>query len=215
MTTSAEQPEKNEQPERETKAKTRSLPDITEGDRSSITDVNGTVARFEMTYAPPVDERVRFAAPLRQRIPSLVFLAIAAAAAIIVALAYRAPGATKLFVWIVEGDRGRAMPSQAFVIVFLVCALGTVLRAQLRGVTIDRDWILVRTLLPLGIPQAKRWGWPQVNRIIVDRRQIALELNDGSFNPLPPVQDPVKLRDLLFSHAVKKKIQVTLLDEKE
>ena len=195
----------------------RDLPNVLdatgEHDRVSVTDVNGTVARFEMTYSPPADERVRFAAPFRQRLPSLIFLGFALGFALVVALAYQAPDANSVFTWIAEGDRQRALTSQAFSIVLLVCAAATVLRAHMRGIVVSPDWIVVRSLLPLGIPYAKRWGWPQVHRVIVDRRSIALELMDTSFNALPPVQDPRKLRDLLFMHATRKRIQITLLED--
>ena len=195
----------------------RDLPDVLEAtgehDRVSVTGVNGTVARFEMSYSPPADERVRFAAPFRQRLPSLIFLGLALGFALLVALAYQAPDANSVFTWIAEGDRQRALTSQVFSIVMLLCAAATVLRAHMRGIIISPDWIVVRSMLPLGIPYAKRWGWPQVHRVIVDRRSIALELMDTSFNALPPVQDPKKLRDLLFMHATRKRIQITLLED--
>src|ERR1700679_2431050 len=50
-----------------------------DGDRISVTDVNGTVARFEMAYSPVESDRLRFGPPVRQWIPSLVFLAAAIA----------------------------------------------------------------------------------------------------------------------------------------
>ena len=47
------------------------LPSVVDddGDRISVTDVNGTVARFEMTYSPPAGERLKFGPPLRRPHP--------------------------------------------------------------------------------------------------------------------------------------------------
>ena len=44
---------------------------VDEGDRISVTDVNGSIARFEMSYSPPGDyPRAKFGPPWRSRIPS-------------------------------------------------------------------------------------------------------------------------------------------------
>ncbi|MDP9033296.1 MAG: hypothetical protein M3O50_00690, partial [Myxococcota bacterium] len=40
-----------------------------EGDRISVTDANGTVARFEMTYSPRASPRTKFGPPLPSRVP--------------------------------------------------------------------------------------------------------------------------------------------------
>ena len=58
------------------------LPDLVEPparpEMDSVTDVNGTVARFEMAYSPIARRAVSFGPPLRQRLPSLVFCAFGA-----------------------------------------------------------------------------------------------------------------------------------------
>jgi hypothetical protein len=185
----------------------------------TITDVHGSVARFEMSYSPPngasTSRAVRFAAPWRQRIPSLLFLALALACGGVVMSAYGNPNANGLYTWIVLNDRFRPMPSQALAVVLLVCAVATVLRAQMRGVMVNPDWIQTRYLLPLGIPASKRWGWVQVSRIILDRSSLALELSDGAFEKLPPVADFGRMREVFVSHAVSRKIQVTVLEDVE
>jgi hypothetical protein len=93
-----------------------------------------------------------------------------------------------------------------------VSALATVLRAHMRGVVIGPDWIEARYLLLAGIPKTSRWGWPQVNRIILDKRSIALELMDGSWERLPEVADPTALRAHMIAQAMKRRIDVTELE---
>jgi hypothetical protein len=191
-----------------------------DGERISVTDVNGTVARFEMTYSPPTTERVRFLAPLAARIPSMAYLALAAAASGVIFVAYSSGPNTRLFQWIVMGDRTRPISAEILAVIVLVSAVATVIRAHMRGVILSGDWIEARYLLAFGVPRARRWGWPQVSRLVLDHGAIergsgspaGFELSDGAFERLPEVAQPKKLRDLLVSHAVKRKIQVTALE---
>ena len=132
-----------------------------DGDRISVTDVNGTVARFEMTYEPPGEgERVKFGPPLRSRIPSALYLVASIVFGIVTLYAYNAPTSSKLFVWAVEGDRIRPLSVSVIAVILLVSSAATVLRTHMRGVIVTDDWIEARYLLPLGIPRARRWGWP-------------------------------------------------------
>ena len=59
-----------------------------DGDRPSITEVNGTVARFEMAYNPNPDDRFVFGPPVWQRLPSLLFLGFAATLAVATMLVF-------------------------------------------------------------------------------------------------------------------------------
>src|SRR5436309_490507 len=96
-----------------------SLVDTTDdGDRPSITETNGTVARFEMAYNPNPGERFAFGPPWWQRIPSLVFLVFAL---VLVFLAVTRPVAAPWLAYLV-----------------LVTALGNVLATSLRGVIVTR-----------------------------------------------------------------------------
>ncbi len=192
-----------------------------DGDRPSITDVNGTVARFEMSYSPPADhDRVRFLAPLVARIPSMIYLVLAAAAASVVFVAYYSGPNTRLFQWIVMGDRTRPISAEVLAVIVLVSAVATVIRAHMRGVILSGDWIEARYLLAFGVPRSRRWGWPQVSRLVLDHGAIekgsgspaGFELSDGAFERLPEVAQPKKLRDHLVFHAVRRKIVVTGLD---
>jgi hypothetical protein len=184
-----------------------------EGDRVSITDVGGTVARFEMTYSAPTSARTKFGPPLRSRVPSAIYLLGALALGAAVLYAYTvAPSSSRLFVWAVEGDRDRPVSASILAAVVLVSALATVLRTHMRGVLVSDQWIEARYLLPLGIPKARRWGWPQVLRVVVDDTRIALELWDGSFEKLPQVASQRELARLVLQQAQRRHIDVTVLE---
>ena len=185
----------------------------THSDRDSITDVNGSVARFEMSYSPPSAARMKFGPPLLSRVPSALYLLGAAALGAAVLYAYAiAPSGSRLFVWAVEGDRDRPVPASVLAAVVFVSAVATVLRTHMRGVLVSEEWLEARYLLPLGIPKARRWGWAQVLRVVVDDTRIALELWDGSFQKLPEVAGARELVQLVLRHAYRHRIDVTMLD---
>jgi hypothetical protein len=187
-----------------------------DGDRISITDVNGTVARFDMSYSPPsAGTSVKFGPPLRARIPSAVYLAAAVAFGVLTLYAYNAPRNSRLFFWAVEGDRIRPLSVSVVAILVLVSAVATVLRTHMRGVIVGDDWIEARYLLALGIPRARRWGWAQVTRIVVDDARIALEMYDGSFERLPEVANGRELVQLMMHHALRLRVHVTALERRE
>jgi hypothetical protein len=186
-----------------------------DGDRVSVTDVNGSIARFEMTYSPPGDQqsRAKFGPPWRTRLPSALYLALALALGAVVLYAYTAaPSSSIVFAWVVERDRGRPLSASVLATVIVVSALATVLRTHMRGVLVAEDWIEARYLLPLGIPRARRWGWPQVLRVVIDGTRVAFELWDGSFERLPEVANGRELVELIVRHAQRRRIQVTALD---
>jgi hypothetical protein len=187
---------------------------IDDGDRVSITDVNGSIARFEMTYSPPGGgTRAKFGPPLRTRMPSAAYLlgALVLGGAVLYAYTF-APSSSRLFMWAVEGDRDRPVSASILASIIVASALGTVLRTHMRGVLIGDQWIEARYLLPLGIPKARRWGWPQVLRVVVDDTRIALELWDGSFERLPEVARARELVQLVVQQAQQRNIDVTMLE---
>jgi hypothetical protein len=174
------------------------LVESSDGDRPSITDVNGTVARFEMAYNPREDERLVFGPPLWQRAPSLVYLGFALALAGAVFAAYHgATSNSSLYVWVVEGDRNRAMGAVPLVSLVVLSAFATVIRAGMRGVIVSRDGVEARYLLALGVPRIKRWTWSQIDRLVLDEEDVMLELWDGSYERLPRVRDGKGLASLL------------------
>ncbi len=193
----------------------RVLPSVVDddGDRVSVTDVNGTVARFEMTYSPPAGGKLKFGPPIAARVPSAIYLAGALVLGALVLYAYEAASSSSiLFVWVVEKDRGRPLSANVLTVIVVVSALATVLRTHMRGVLISEDWIEARYLLPLGIPRSRRWAWTQVLRVVLDGTRIALELWDGSFERLPDVAKGRELVDVVLQHAQQRRIDVTLLD---
>lgn len=184
-----------------------------DGDRISITDVNGTIARFEMTYEPPsAGERLKFGPPLKTRIPSALYLAAAIVFGIVTAYAYNAPTQSKLFVWAVEGDRIRPLSVSVIAVILLVSSAATVLRTHMRGVIVTDDWIEARYLLPLGIPRARRWGWPEVTRIVLDESRAGFEFYNGTFERLPAVADGQGLVQVILHHAGRHRIDVSVLE---
>jgi hypothetical protein len=200
-------------------AQTPDLPheaDESSGDRESITGVHGTVAHFEMSYSPPSGEKTKFGPPLAERIPSALYLAAAVVMAAIVSYAYGfAPSSSRLFSWIVEGDRNRPISADILTTMVVVSAVATVIRTHMRGVLVGDDWIEARYLLAFGIPRARRWGWPQVLRLIIDGANVAFEFWDGSFERLPKVARSAELVSLLRQHADRHHIDITVLQRLE
>jgi hypothetical protein len=187
---------------------------IDEGDRLSVTDVNGSIARFEMSYSPPGDSaRTKFGPPWRTRIPSALYLGGALVLGAVVLYGYLlAPSSSPIFGWVVEGDRSRPISASVLATIIVVSGLGTVLRTHMRGVLVGEEWIEARSLLALGIPRARRWGWPQILRVVIEGPRVAFELWDGSFEKLPEVARAREMVDLIIQHAQKRRIQVTVLD---
>lgn len=195
------------------------LPDVgDEGDRPSVTDAGGTVARFEMAYSPPPNERYPFRPPLRALLPSLVYLAFGVTVAAIVGVAYQSHGVGFLYRFIVEGDRSRAIASPILATMVLVSGLATVLRAAMRGVIVHGDGVEMRDILMLGVPTVKRWAWAQIHRIVVDDTQtptrVALELWDNSYQRLPHVAKSRELAQLLERIGASRQIATTHLARK-
>jgi hypothetical protein len=176
----------------------------------SITDVNGSVARFEMAYSPVARHAVPFGPPLRQRLPSLVFLAVALAIATVVAVAYYGSSRSALYVWLFEARR--ALPAPVLAAIVLASAIATVARARMRGVVVHPDGVEARYLLIMGVPRIRRWVWSQVERLVVDGEGAMLELWDGTYERLPDVARASELCMLLERIAHERRIPVTRLE---
>jgi hypothetical protein len=182
-----------------------------EHERISITDVNGTVARFEMAYSPLAGDRFSFGPPLRQKLPSLLYLAFAIGLVALVGAAHAGSSNSPLYIWIVEGDRGRPLSAAVLAFIVLASAIGTVIRAQMRGVVVRGDGVEARYLLAMGIPRIKRWTWAQIERIVMDDAQVMFELWNGQYERMPAVGEPKKLAELLDRIAAARRIRVTIL----
>ncbi len=181
-----------------------------EGDRSSITDHDGSIARFEMAYSPGEHERFAFGPPLWQRAPSLLCLAGAMALVVLVAVAYSGASSASVYLWLTT------RPVNALPLTFLVtlCAVGVCIRAGLRGVIVTRDGVEARDLLPFGVPRIRRWSWAQIDRLIVADDDVMLELWNGTYEKLPPVREGTKLAELLGRIATSRGRTVTRLAAK-
>ena len=182
-----------------------------EGDRPSITDVNGTVAKFEMAYSPDKSDRFAFGPPLAARIPGYLFLAFAAVVGLTVFAAYHGSSNSSLYIWVVEGDRNRVFGSTPLAFIILFAAIGNVIKTGLRGVIVTADGVEARVLLAGGFPKVKRWTWAQIDRVVVDDHDVLLELWNSEYERLPKVKDGKKLADLLASIATARGRAVTRL----
>ena len=192
----------------------RELPDVIdtadEGDRPSITDVNGSIAKFEMAYSPTRSERFAFGPPLLMRLPGYVFFLFAVGVGLTVLTAYYGSSNTSLYIWVVEGDKHRVFGSAPLAMIIFLAALGNLIKNSLRGVIVTGEAIESRTILA-GFPKVKRYTWAQVDRIVVDNKSVMLELWNGEYEKLPRVADGKKMADLLASVATARGRQVTRL----
>lgn len=140
-----------------------------------------------MTYAPAEST---FGPPLRNKIPSFVYLFAALAALMVVLIAESSPADSWLFVNVVERGARGVITARAVAFMLLLGALSSVLRANMRGVRIRGDGLEYRDIVSLGLPKLKRYRWAQIDRIILDSPQtIALDLWDGTRAFLPMVED--------------------------
>src|ERR1019366_8724695 len=101
------------------------------------------------------DGPTAFGPPLRQRIPSFIYLAFAGAAAAVIFAAPASPRGSFLFRFVVEGDSGRPISAAAIALILIASAIGTVIRAHMRGVIVKREGIEARHLLALGFPRIR------------------------------------------------------------
>jgi hypothetical protein len=194
-----------------------SVPDATlknlidEGERPSITEVNGTVARFEMAYQPEPRERYAFGPTWLSRVPALLWFLFSVAVTAVVVLAHHMSNNSGLKIWVLERDRNGVPPS---VLAFLVLASGiaTLIRTNMRGVIVQRDGLEARFILPFGVPRVRRWAWAQIHRMIVDDRAgVILELWTGRYEKLPVVARTLDLSALLEHKGIEHGITVTRL----
>jgi hypothetical protein len=178
-----------------------------DGDRPSITEVNGTVARFEMAYNPNPSDRFVFGPPVWQRLPSLLFLGFAAVLGAAALMAHNGSSNTALYRFIVAENR------TPLVLVIVLAAVATFIRSGLRGVIVTREGVETRTLA-MGFPRVKKFRWAQIDRVVLDKEDVLFELWNGTYERLPRVRDGEKMVDLLERVAIGRGRQVTRLDKK-
>ena len=181
-----------------------------EGDRPSITETNGTVARFEMAYQPEPSERHVFGAPLLAKLPAIVWFGFSLAVAAIVVVAHHSSSNSPLYVWVVERDRG-GVPASVLAFIVLASGIATLVRSYMRGVIVQQSGIEARYVLPLGVPRVRRWAWAQIHRMVIDDRDVMLELWTGEYDKLPAVARRADLAAILEHKCAQHGVMVTRL----
>ncbi|MFO0755890.1 MAG: hypothetical protein U0359_05340 [Byssovorax sp.] len=170
---------------------------------------------FDMTYKP--ERRVSFGPPLRQRAASLLYLTFAVAVSLVILYGQElAPTGSRLFQYVVEGDRHRMIPSSVCAVILFSSALAAVIREQMRGVVLHPDGIETRELLTMGWPRVRRFHWSQIDKVFVppaaDKaaapKAVRLDLWDGSRTWLPLVAKADELGVLLERVALARAIPI-------
>jgi hypothetical protein len=174
-----------------------------------------------MTYRPAGS--IAFGPPMKERLPSFVYLGLAGVMLAVIVYAQNAPSSSVFFQYIVEGDSQRVLPASVCAIIVLVSAVAAVLRTQMRGVVVHADGIVVRELLTLGWPRVRRLHWSQIDRLSVPAAKrrptpidqppvnagiIRLDLWDGTRTRLPLVADPIALAVMLEKVALARAIPI-------
>lgn len=178
---------------------------VDDGDRPSVTETNGTVARFEMAFDPNPGDRFAFGPPVWQRLPSLIFLGFAGALALAALVAHYGSSNTALYRFIVTEGR------TPLVFVIVLAAVATFIRSGMRGVVVTREGVETRNL-SMGFPRVRKYRWAQIDRVVLDKDAVLFELWNGTYERLPRVRDGEKLVDLLGRVAVGRGRPVTRLD---
>jgi hypothetical protein len=183
-----------------------------------------------MTYRPTGS--VSFGPPLNERFLSLGYLLFAVVVTGVILYGHAAPSNSRIFRYVVEGDRDRMISSTVCAIVLCLSALAAVLREQMRGVIVHPDGIELRELLAFGIPRVRRLHWSQIDRLFVPKaksheishgeskgraedsgqaksgKSIGLDLWDGSRTWLPDVANLMGLAVLLERVALARAIPI-------
>ncbi|WP_437576477.1 hypothetical protein [Sorangium sp. So ce887] len=179
-----------------------------------------------MTYRP--EKRIAFGPPMKERIPALLYLGFALTVSAVIFYGQNAPSSSRIFQYVVEGDRHRLVPSSVCAIILCVSALAMVLREQMRGVIVHPDGIELRELLGFGLPRVRRFAWSQIDRMAVPSAQstagaaggagaanggklasnVRLDLWDGSRTWLPDVGDRIALSVMLERVALARAIPI-------
>jgi hypothetical protein len=186
-----------------------------EGERPSITEVNGTVARFGMAYPLETRERHAFGPTWLSRVPSIMWFLFSVGVTVVVVLAHHMSSNSILTMWVVERDRN-GIPASVLAFLVLASGIATLVRAHMRGVIVQRDGLEARYVLPLGVPRVRRWAWAQIHRMIVNEHSgVILELWSGQYEKLPVVARTTDLAAVLERKGAEHGIAVTHLDELE
>ncbi len=140
-----------------------------------------------MAYRP--SEAV-YGPPWLQRVPSVVYLAVALLVTLLVLLAERSPPGSWLFEYFITADTHRVLSSRTLALLLVVSAAAGIIRNSMRGVRIRGDGLECREVVNLFWPRVRRIKWAQIDMIRLDLQAgIALDLWDGTRAELPSVRD--------------------------
>ena len=180
--------------------------------RISITDVSGTVAKFEMAYSLRKNESLWFFAPVRKRIPSYVFAGISVLFFAAVGVAAFGPSDSDFHRWLVYRDMGRPVSSLTLATLILLSGLAHLISAHLDGVTVTGERIEIRRRT-FGFPVVKQFYWSQVHRVIVGPRpgDVMFELWDNAYHRAPPLADTVRFERVAQEMASRSGAMITAL----
>src|SRR4051794_23617150 len=125
---------------------------------------------FDMTYKPLTS--VAFGPPVWVRVPSLVYLTLAIAILLFVALGSLSGSDSWMFRYVMQE---RILSARMLAAILLASAIASVVRARMRGVIIHPDGLEARDSLGVGWPRVRRFAWPQIDKIVLDAgKSIAL-----------------------------------------
>jgi hypothetical protein len=158
-----------------------------------------------MTYRPAEEA---FGPPLAAHLPSVVHVAIAITVIALVLIGESSPSDAWLFVYVVEQDVHRVLGARALAIALAVSSTASVIRTSMRGVRVRSDGVEYRDLVSYAVPRVKRYRWPQIDRVILDQKEVALDLWDGSRAYLPRVKQREALEATLEKIAAARAIPV-------
>jgi len=144
-----------------------------------------------MTYRPA---ETAFGPPFVVHLPSVLYVAIALTAVVVVLLAEQADPGSFLYREVVLRGAHGFIGARTFAALLVAGAVASVVRTSMRGVRIRADGLEFRDVFALGVPRLRRYKWAQIDRILLDGpRTIVIELWDGTRADLPEVGDRARL----------------------
>jgi hypothetical protein len=157
---------------------------------------------------------------MRERLATLAYVTFAGVVCAIIVYGQLAPSNSRIFHYVVEGDRHRMVSSTVCAIVLAASAAAAFVREQMRGVVVHPDGIELRELLTFGWPRVRRYHWSQIDKMVVPDAKpkpgtpaarignVGIDLWDGSRTWLPKVANWVGLAVALEKVALARAIPI-------
>jgi hypothetical protein len=164
---------------------------------------------FDMTYRPL--ESQTFGPPMKTRLPSFIYLALAVSLVALVIVGSNAANDSLLFRYVVELDSQRILGARPLAVIVLASAVAAVLKTRMRGVIVHPEGLEARDTAGVGWPRVRRFTWPQIDKIVLDagKETIAVDLWDGRREWLPAVEERDQLAATLEQVAVARAIPIS------